>query len=135
MMLSQQPTTPSSLKSFQLAAIHRMLAFNSESSSMMIDQQQENSMTPFRQYPAGSAHNPWKILVYDAHCRSIISPIMNVSDLRSRGVTLHLLLSSDREPIPDVPAVYFIQPTHETIALVAFGISWLVKGEFLMKER
>lgn len=76
-------------------------------------------MTPFRQYPAGSAHNPWKILVYDAHCRSIISPIMNVSDLRSRGVTLHLLLSSDREPIPDVPAVYFIQPTHETIALVA----------------
>jgi len=119
MMLSQQQTSPTSLKSFQLAAIHRMLAFNSESSLMMIDQQQDNNLTPFRQYPAGSAHNPWKIVVYDAHCRSIISPIMNVSDLRSRGVTLHLLLSSDREPIPDVPAVYFIQPTNENVATVA----------------
>ncbi|KAI2570846.1 sec1 family domain containing 1 [Homo sapiens] len=31
------------------------------------------------------------------------------------GITLHLLLHSDRDPIPDVPAVYFVMPTEENI--------------------
>ncbi|XP_072169857.1 sec1 family domain-containing protein 1-like [Diadema setosum] len=31
------------------------------------------------------------------------------------GVTLHLLLHSDRDPIPDVPAVYFVLPTDENV--------------------
>ena len=33
--------------------------------------------------------------------------------------TLHLLLHSDREPIPDVPAVYFVQPTQENLSAIA----------------
>jgi hypothetical protein len=61
----------------------------------------------------------WKILIYDTACRSIISPILSVSQLRNRGVTLHLLLHSDREPIPDVPAVYFVEPTRENLARIA----------------
>jgi hypothetical protein len=122
MMMNTQQSTPPSLKSSQLAAIHRMLAFNSDTSSALAESHQPDGIlksSAFRQFPAGSAHNQWKIVVYDAHCRSIISPVMNVSDLRSRGVTLHLLISSDREPIPDVPVIYFIQPTKENVAILA----------------
>jgi len=61
----------------------------------------------------------WKVLVYDRKCRDIISPLLNVSKLRKRGVTLHLLLESEREEIPDVPAVYFIEPTEENVARLA----------------
>ena len=59
------------------------------------------------------------MLVYDRKCRDIISPLLNVSKLRKRGVTLHLLLEAEREDIPDVPAVYFIEPTEENIQRIA----------------
>jgi len=62
-----------------------------------------------------SWHDPWKVLVYDAFCRDIISPLLKLGDLRKRGITLHLLLDSEREPIPDVPAIYFIQPTRANV--------------------
>lgn len=102
----------SSLKASQLAAINRMLAFNEESAAY----EGENDYTlP----PAGTSHNQWKILVYDATCRSIISPLLSVSQLRRRGVTLHLMLDSEREPIPDVPAIYFVAPTKENLAIIA----------------
>jgi len=57
----------------------------------------------------------WKVLIYDQDCRDIISPLMNVGTLRSKGVTLHLLLHSEREAVPDAPAVYFVRPTPENI--------------------
>lgn len=98
-----------SLKTAQLVAVNRMLAFNED-----VDYD-----TDYKLPPAGSSHNQWKILIYDPACRSIISPLLSVSQLRRRGVTLHLLLQSDREPIPDVPAVYFVQPTKENVAIIA----------------
>lgn len=101
-----------SLKSAQLKAVHRMLAFNEDYGNHDTD-------TEFTLPPAGSSHNQWKILIYDAPCRSIISPLLSVSQLRRRGVTLHLLLHSDREAIPDVPAVYFVCPTRENLARIA----------------
>jgi sec1 family domain-containing protein 1 len=103
-------TTQVSLKSAQLKAVYRMLAFNEEAGAYEND---------FSLPPAGSSHNQWKILIYDAECRSIISPLLSVSQLRRRGVTLHLLLNSEREPIPDVPAVYFCRPTKENLAIIA----------------
>lgn len=101
--------SPRSLKSAQLVAVNRMLAFNEE-----VDYESDYTLPP-----AGSSHNQWKILIYDAACRSIISPLLSVSQLRRRGVTLHLLLNSDREPIPDVPVVYFVRPTKENVAIIA----------------
>ncbi|VDQ03961.1 unnamed protein product [Trichobilharzia regenti] len=47
--------------------------------------------------------------------RDIISPLLTVKDLRMLGVTLHLMLNSPREQIPDVPAVYFVYPSKENI--------------------
>lgn len=99
----------SSLKTSQLSSIQRMLAFNEESAETS-----EYSLPP-----AGSSHNQWKILIYDTACRSIISPILSVQQLRRRGVTLHLLLNAEREAIPDVPAIYFCRPTKENLAIIA----------------
>lgn len=101
----------SSLKTAQIHAVNRMLSFNDESFSV--------DASEFRLPPPGSSHNQWKILIYDQDCRSIISPILSVQQLRRRGVTLHLLLHSEREPIPDVPAVYFCRPTKENLARIA----------------
>uniref|UniRef100_A0A8C3URT8 Sec1 family domain-containing protein 1 n=1 Tax=Catharus ustulatus TaxID=91951 RepID=A0A8C3URT8_CATUS len=57
----------------------------------------------------------WKVLIYDRFGQDIISPLLSVKELRDMGITLHLLLHSDRDPIPDVPAIYFVMPTEENI--------------------
>ncbi|MGH0177288.1 UNVERIFIED_CONTAM: hypothetical protein FKN15_074887 [Acipenser sinensis] len=63
-----------------------------------------------------SASEPvWKVLIYDRFGQDIISPLLAVKELRDIGITLHLLLHSDRDPIPDVPAIYFVMPTEENI--------------------
>ncbi|KAJ3120266.1 Vesicle trafficking between the ER and Golgi [Physocladia obscura] len=61
----------------------------------------------------------WKVLVYDKHGQDIISPLLKVNELRECGVTVHMPLTSDRQPIPDVPAVYFVSPTRESISRIA----------------
>lgn len=115
-----------SLKAAQLRAVNRMLAFNDDSYDGSADQ--GNNIDDYSLPPAGSSHNQWKILIYDVACRSIISPLLSVAQLRRRGVTLHLLLHSDREPIPDVPAVYFCQPTPENLSRIAQDCSQRLYG-------
>lgn len=112
-------SSSASLKSAQVTAVNRMLAFNED-----VSYDDEEYTLP----PAGSSHNQWKILIYDVPCRSIISPLLNVSQLRRRGVTLHLLVNSERDPIPDVPAVYFVRPTKENLAIIAQDCSKRLYG-------
>ncbi|KAJ3276100.1 Vesicle trafficking between the ER and Golgi [Terramyces sp. JEL0728] len=50
----------------------------------------------------------WKVLIYDKFGQDVISPSLRLGELRS--------LASDRQPIPDVPAIYFLEPTPENIA-------------------
>ncbi|XP_069586366.1 sec1 family domain-containing protein 1 [Ranitomeya imitator] len=57
----------------------------------------------------------WKVLIYDRFGQDIISPLLSVKELREMGVTLHLLLHTDRDAIPDVPAIYFVMPTEENV--------------------
>jgi hypothetical protein len=33
---------------------------------------------------------PWKILIYDSFCQDLLSPIINVQELRKKGITLHM---------------------------------------------
>lgn len=89
------------LREKQINALKRMLNFNATVSK------------------SSTAEPVWKILVYDRYGQDIISPLLSVKDLREMGVTLHLLLHSDREPIPDVPAVYFVMPTQENISRIS----------------
>uniref|UniRef100_A0A5K3F1Z9 Sec1 family domain-containing protein 1 n=2 Tax=Mesocestoides corti TaxID=53468 RepID=A0A5K3F1Z9_MESCO len=64
----------------------------------------------------------WKLLIYDRIGQDIIAPLFSVKDLRSLGVTLHLLLDVKREPIPDVPAVYFVYPSKENVRRICQDI-------------
>ncbi|CAH8605127.1 unnamed protein product [Dicrocoelium dendriticum] len=68
--------------------------------------------------PVASDIPQWKVLVYDQRGRDIISPLFTVKELRSFGVTLHLLLDTSREHIPDVPAIYFVVPSRENIVKI-----------------
>ena len=61
----------------------------------------------------------WKILVFDEYGRDIIAPLLTVKELRECGVTLNLLVADKRDPIPDVPVVYFVMPTKENIDLIS----------------
>nr|XP_033808367.1 sec1 family domain-containing protein 1 isoform X2 [Geotrypetes seraphini] len=63
----------------------------------------------------GTGEPVWKVLIYDRFGQDIISPLLSVKELRDMGITLHLLLHTDRDAIPDVPAVYFVMPTEENI--------------------
>ncbi len=60
-----------------------------------------------------------QVLLYDEETKSIISPLLNVAELRSLGVTLHMPLESKRDSIPDVSAVYFINPSPMSLRLVS----------------
>ncbi|XP_073064899.1 SEC1 family transport protein SLY1-like [Primulina eburnea] len=65
----------------------------------------------------------YKILIYDRFCQDILSPLIRVKDLRKHGVTLYFLLDKDRNPVHDVPAVYFLQPTQHNIQRVVADAS------------
>ncbi|XP_060736203.1 sec1 family domain-containing protein 1 [Tachysurus vachellii] len=86
-----------SIREKQTAALKRMLNFNAP---------------PLKNT---AAEPVWKVLIYDRFGQDIISPLLSVKELRDMGITLHLLLHSDRDPIPDVPAIYFVMPTDENI--------------------
>lgn len=90
-----------SIREKQIAALKRMLNLN-------VQVNKANLQEPV-----------WKILVYDRFGEDIISPLISVKELREMGVTLHLLLHSNRDAIPGVPAVYFVMPTDENIQRIS----------------
>ncbi|GAM25440.1 hypothetical protein SAMD00019534_086150 [Acytostelium subglobosum LB1] len=61
----------------------------------------------------------WKVLIFDQYCSTIIAPILTKGLLRQQGITLHLMLHSERQPIQDVPAIYFVMPTQDNIKRIA----------------
>uniref|UniRef100_A0A7S3L1A1 Sec1 family domain-containing protein 1 n=1 Tax=Amphora coffeiformis TaxID=265554 RepID=A0A7S3L1A1_9STRA len=106
-----------SLKACQLRAVHGMLSLEKSRGGGGGGGGGNNNNN--NNNNNSSTHAQWKILIYDAPCRSIISPLLSVQQLRREGVTLHLNLSSEREAIPDVPAVYFCRPTKANLARIA----------------
>lgn len=61
----------------------------------------------------------WKVLIMDKVSKDILATSLRVQDLRENGVTLHMQLHSDRPPLPDVPAVYFVSPTSQNVQRIA----------------
>ncbi|CAO0789793.1 unnamed protein product [Mucor circinelloides] len=98
-----------SLRSAQYAAVANMLHLNSPEGGPTESNNPENIV--------------WKVLIFDKFGQDIISSIMRVNDLRENGVTVHMLLSQDRSPLPDVPAVYFVEPTSENIKKICEDMS------------
>ena len=77
------------------------------------------AMSPSGNQPEAS----YKVLIMDKFARELVAPLLRVQDLRKHGITLHLALESDRQPIPDVPAVYLMQPTPFNIERVSMDAS------------
>lgn len=65
----------------------------------------------------------YKILVLDRFCRDILSPLIHVKDLRKHGITLYFVIDKERQTVPDVPAIYFVQPTPANIARIVADAS------------
>ncbi|KRZ77005.1 Sec1 family domain-containing protein 1 [Trichinella papuae] len=98
-MSSPTMQTPT-LRSQQLGVLKQILNFN-------------------RPLTESVAHEPhWKVLIYDKAGMDILSPLISVKELRECGVTLHLLLSSQRQSLPEVPCIYFIMPVRESVDLL-----------------
>lgn len=57
----------------------------------------------------------FKILILDGFCRDIISPLFHMNELRKHGITLYFLIDKKRQRIPDVPVIYFVQPTSSNV--------------------
>jgi len=84
--------TEFSIKEKQLESVLRMLNLNASKESKDL------------------VEEPWKVLIYDDFCRDILSTLIKKGDLMKMGITVHMSLTSDRQGIPDVPAIYFISP-------------------------
>ncbi|KAJ2725998.1 Vesicle trafficking between the ER and Golgi [Coemansia sp. Benny D115] len=93
-----------SLRARQIGALVRMLHLNEDVQTA----DKNDAQTPI-----------WKVLVFDTFCRDIVSTVLRVNDLRDNGITVHMLLTAPRSPIPDVPAVYFVQPAAENIQRIS----------------
>ena len=71
----------------QYEAIRQMLNFNG------------NNAPGYNNKPSlvATASEPsWKVLIYDEVGQSILTPLFNVKELRDSGVTLNILLDSER---------------------------------------
>ena len=64
----------------------------------------------------------WKVLIYDERGLCILSTLLKVSSLMDVGVTVYGFINSKRDPIPDVSAVYLIEPTQENLEYLANDI-------------
>ncbi|PSK35474.1 hypothetical protein C7M61_004510 [Candidozyma pseudohaemuli] len=60
----------------------------------------------------------WKVLVMDKKSQAVISSVLRVNDLLRCGITVHALLSGSRSPLPDVPAIYFVEPSVENVTQI-----------------
>ena len=86
---------PLDVRSSQKRVLTRMLGLNRPgSSNAAID--------------LGTDSSSYKLLVLDAVTKDIVSPLIRVDELRNSVVTLHMQIMADRQPIPDVAAVYFV---------------------------
>ncbi|CAG8455710.1 11084_t:CDS:2 [Diversispora eburnea] len=108
-------TKNASLRDQQIAIV-TMLNLNSkpEPPTMTTIDSLDNLMVPTL-----NSDTVWKVLIFDEFGRDIISSVLKVADLRENGITVHMLLKSDRHSITDVPAIYFVEPTSENIQKIS----------------
>ncbi|EEH17006.1 hypothetical protein PABG_07093 [Paracoccidioides brasiliensis Pb03] len=117
---------PPSLRQRQIASIEKILNLNHDAPHHP-DFQGDSAG------PGGLIHSTpilnedgdpiWKVLVFDNLGRDVISSVLRVNDLRTWGVTIHLNINTTRYPIPDVPVLYFVEPTPANLQLITSDLS------------
>ncbi|KAH7148431.1 Sec1-like protein [Dactylonectria macrodidyma] len=109
-------TKVNSLRDRQIASLRKILNLNETVESNEADEAHTNDLlAPVAPILDAEGNPIWKILVFDDLGRDVISSVMRVSDLRAMGVTMHMHLAAARYPIPDVPVIYFLEPTAENL--------------------
>lgn len=69
---------------------------------------------------------PFKVLILDEKTKNIIAPLFSMAELREFGICAHFTISSNRTPIEDLPAVYYVKDFN----FVAQDIFKLLYGEY-----
>ncbi|KAK9473627.1 Sec1-like protein [Dipodascopsis tothii] len=105
------------LRQCQVAAIERLLNLNKDKGDGTADGGSPTDKTEKDEDPI------WKVLVFDKFGQDVISSVLRVNDLFQNGVTVHMLLHSDRYPIPDVPAIYLVAPTAENVKRIGADLA------------
>nr|KAK5446116.1 Vesicle trafficking between the ER and Golgi [Exophiala xenobiotica] len=112
------------LRDRQIASIERILSLNQDESSESANGAVDSSNSSHATSVLNENGEPiWKVLVFDDLGRDVISSVLRVNDLRSKGVTIHLNINSPRFPIPDVPVLYLVEPTATNIQLICSDLS------------
>ena len=75
-----------------------------------------------------------QVLVLDSFTRDVITPLLRLNDLRKAGVTLYLLIDSERQNVPDVPAIYFTRPASDNVKR-AIQAYWCDRARLLALSR
>ncbi|KAI1335389.1 sec1 protein [Xylariaceae sp. FL0016] len=102
-----------SLRDRQIASLKKILNLNEAVQDQ--DDAHLNTSAPTGPIPAAKGDPIWKVLVFDDLGRDVISSVLRVSDLRSMGVTMHMHLTASRQPIPDVPVIYLLEPNAKNL--------------------
>lgn len=66
-----------------------------------------------------SNESNWKALIVDRAALRILAATMHLNELVNEGISIIELLDIRREPLPSVPAIYFLTPTAETVEQLA----------------
>ncbi|KAJ4371245.1 Vesicle trafficking between the ER and Golgi [Neocucurbitaria cava] len=106
------------LRDKQIASIKRILNLNAPLPDAGENDEGNNVPTN-----AATDSAAWKILVFDDMGRDVISSVLRVNDLRASGVTIFLNINSMRNPINDVPVVYFVEPTEPNIKKITADLA------------
>lgn len=61
----------------------------------------------------------WKALIVDRAALRILAATLHLNELVNEGVSIIELLDIRREPLPSIPAIYFLTPTPESIEYLA----------------
>lgn len=63
----------------------------------------------------GTSSQDWKVLVVDRPALRILAAVIRINSLVDEGVTIVEMIDMRREPLPRIPAIYFLTPAPETI--------------------
>ncbi|KAK9466763.1 Sec1-like protein [Lipomyces arxii] len=123
-MVPSGATKTMTLRDRQIAAIEKLLNLNKSKPAInAIGSELVTGSESASSTDANGDELLWKVLVFDKLGQDIISSVLRVNDLFQNGITIHMLLSSERYQIPDVPAVYFVTPTSDNIKRIATDLN------------
>ncbi|KAI0801146.1 Sec1-like protein [Fomes fomentarius] len=114
--LKQASAAPPTLQDSQTDALLTLLNLNNPVYSFGSTAQLATKGSALK---APSGPPIWKVLVLDQYTKDVLATVLRVQDLRDVGVTLHVQLHSNRPPLPDVPAVYFVSPNLTNVRRIA----------------